>query len=109
MEEKETEKYTQPEVEKTIYQAKCKAERKRFGNATWRDDQQCDVFKIAIGIAKTNQDDIGISAKDDGSVLSVNDEGKHLQKVIMLSFWTQSLYWIGIVSLRQIQLTEYLA
>ena len=44
------------------------------------------MFKIAIGIAKTNQDDIGISAKDDGSVLPVNDEGKHLLKVIMLSF-----------------------
>ena len=28
-----------------VYQAKCKAERRRFGDIMQRDDQKCDMFK----------------------------------------------------------------
>ena len=45
------------------------------------------MFKIAIGIPKTNQDNIGDQCiRNDSSMLAVNDEEKHLGKVIMLSF-----------------------
>ena len=47
-----------------------------------RDNQQCNVFKIAIGMAKTNQDDIGEQCiRNDGSVLAVNDEGNTLERL----------------------------
>ena len=40
---------------RAVYQAKCKAERKKFGNAMQQEYQKCDVFKIAKRMIKTNQ------------------------------------------------------
>lgn len=42
-------KYLEPKkkARKFVYQAKCKAEKKRFGNNMDRDDQKYDVFKTA--------------------------------------------------------------
>lgn len=40
-----------PEAKKkglrAVYQANCKGERRRFENAMRRDDEKCDLFKIA--------------------------------------------------------------
>ena len=44
---------------RAFYQAKCKSERKRFGNVMRRDNQKCDVLKIAKKIVKTNQNITG--------------------------------------------------
>ena len=44
------------EAKRAVYQAKCKAERKRFGNVVWRDDQKCDVIKIAKRMVKSHRD-----------------------------------------------------
>ena len=40
---------------RTVYQAKWKAEKNRFGNIRRRNYQKCDVFKTAKRIVKTNQ------------------------------------------------------
>ena len=62
-----------------IYQAKCKPERKRFGNFMFKAEQKCDVFKIAKRIIKTNQDIIGENCvRSDASVLVVSDEDKKI-------------------------------
>ena len=65
---------------RAVYLAKCKAERKNFGNVMlWRDDQKCDVFKNAERKVKTNQDIIGEHCiKNDGSALAVSDEDKKI-------------------------------
>lgn len=46
---KTSKKYLEPKkkARKFVYQAKCKAEKKRFGNNKDRDDQKYDVFKTA--------------------------------------------------------------
>ena len=48
-ENKSEEKYQQAHktAMRVIYQAKCKAERKRFGNFIQNDDQKCDVKRMA--------------------------------------------------------------
>ena len=43
----------------TVYQAKCKTEKKGSGNLLWRDDQKCNVFMIAKRMIKTNLDITG--------------------------------------------------
>lgn len=43
------------EIRRAVYQAKCKSERERFGNVMRRNDQECDVYKIAKGMVKTKQ------------------------------------------------------
>ena len=44
------------EVAKTVYQAKGEAERNPFVVLSQRDDQTCEMFKIAKRMVKTNQD-----------------------------------------------------
>ena len=44
---------------RTVYQDKCKTERRRFGNVMQQKDQKCDVFKTTKNMVKTNQDVIG--------------------------------------------------
>ena len=62
-----------------IYQAKCKPERKRFGNFMFKAEQKCDVFKIAKRIIKTNQDIIGEHCiRSDAGVLVVSDKDKKI-------------------------------
>lgn len=36
-----------------LYQAKCKAEKKRFGNVMQENDQKCCMFKIGKRMVKT--------------------------------------------------------
>ena len=70
-------------------QAKCKTERIRFGNVIQRDDQKCDEFKIAKGMAKINENIIGEqSIRNEDGVIS---------------------FEIGIISFRQTQLAVYLS
>ena len=59
---------------KTVYSAKCKTEREKFGNVMQRDDQKYDVFKIAKRMVKTNRDIIGEQCiRSDDGVLAVSD------------------------------------
>ena len=58
------------------YQSKCKAWRKRFGNIIWRDDQKCDVLKIAMKMVKTNQDIIGEHCIRNDDVFTFSDVDK---------------------------------
>ena len=44
---------------RAVYKAKCEAEKNRFADVENRDDQKCEVFKIAKRMVKTNQDTIG--------------------------------------------------
>ena len=76
---KHKEKYLEPKekARRTVYQAKCKADRKTFANVMLRDDQKCDVFKIGKRMVKTNQDIIGEQCiRNDDGLLAVTDEDK---------------------------------
>ena len=63
---------------RTVYQVKYKAERKRFVNATWRNEQRCDVFKIAKRMVKTNQYIIDEQFIRNVGVLAVSSEDKKI-------------------------------
>ena len=57
---------------RTVYEDKCKTERRRFGNVMQQKDQKCNVFKIATSMVKTNQDVIGEQCiRNDDGVLVV--------------------------------------
>ena len=61
----------------TIYQAKCKAVRKRL--IVWWDDKKSDVFKTAKRMVKTNQDIIGEQCiRKDDSVLAVSNDDRKI-------------------------------
>ena len=72
------EKYLEPKnFTKTSNQAKCKAERKKFGNNMLQNDQKCDVFRTA-NMVKTNQDiAAGQHVRTDDGLLAVGDEDKN--------------------------------
>ena len=94
---------------RTVYQAKCKAERKRFGRVMWRNDQKRDVFKIAKRIVKTNQDITGEQCiRNDNGVLAVSDENKKIAwKSYHKKLLNTELAWIGIIRFRQMLLAAY--
>ena len=70
-------KRTGTAVRGTVYQAKCTAERKRFGKFMQQDDQKCDVLKVAKSMVKTNQDIICEQCiRNDDNILTVSDEDK---------------------------------
>ena len=75
---------------KTVYQAKCRTERKRPGNVMWKDDQECDVFKFAKRMIKTNENIIGEQCirNNDDVLTSVMKIRKYLGKVTSRSFLT---------------------
>ena len=59
---------------RTVYQAKCRTERKRPGNVMSRDDEEYDVFKFAKRMIKTNENIIGEQCiRNDDDVLTVCD------------------------------------
>ena len=59
---------------RTVYSAKCKTEREKFGNVIQRDDQKYDVFKIVKRMVKTNRDIIDEQCiRSDDGVLAVSD------------------------------------
>ena len=63
----------------TVWQAKCKAERIRFGNVLQRDEQKCDVFKIAKRMVKINQDIIGEQCiRNEDGVMEFSDKNKNI-------------------------------
>ena len=68
-----------------------------------RDDQKCNVFKIAKRIAKLIR--ILLVSK----IFVDEEKKKELGKFIMKSFWIQSLHGTGIICPKQIQLSAYLA
>ena len=62
-----------------IYQAKCKPEKKRFGNFMLKAAQKCDVFKTAKRMIKINQGIISEHCiRSDDVVLTVSDEDKKI-------------------------------
>ena len=92
---------------KGCLQAKCKAERKIFGNVMRRDDQKCDVFKIAKKMVKTNQDIIAEQCirNDDGVPAASNEDKKiawnsYHEKLLNTEFaWDMSnLFQVDTVS-----------
>ena len=66
----------QRKAKRTLYQAKCKIERKRLGNVMRKDDQKFYVVKISKKVARTNQDFIGNQCVWDDGMLAVKDEYK---------------------------------
>ena len=62
-----------------IYQAKCKPEKKRFGNFMLKAALKCDVFKTAKRMIKINQGIISEHCiRSDDVVLTVSDEDKKI-------------------------------
>ena len=47
---------TKSEAREAVYVAKFEAEKNRFSDFSWRDDQKGEVFKISKRMLKLNQD-----------------------------------------------------